>query len=176
MPIYIPPVSSLPDPLPVPGSLSISGLANVGGVDGNYYAPAYLVRNQSGLSFLDVTKLDGLASVRSDQVVVENIVGNVQLDMEMDDFVFFTLAGNVTFVDAGAGVSPARRLCIVLRQDAVGGWTVAWPASVRWSGGVAPVVTAAAGAVSVVELLALQDPVTTNFNLYGSFVLNYTSA
>jgi hypothetical protein len=38
---------------------------------------------------------------------------------------------------------------LILRQDATGGRTVAWPSSVLWSGGTAPVVTPAANAIDV---------------------------
>ena len=47
------------------------------------------------------------------------------------------------------------RYVLVLQQDATGGWTVTWPASVVWAGGVAPTLSAGAGAIDQVELLYL---------------------
>lgn len=175
MPIYVPPVSPLPDPLPLGQSLRVSGLATIGGVPGHYYAPAGIAYQTSNLSFLSVPFFSaaGVEYVGADMLGVS---GNVTLDMVVDDYVFFTLAGNVTFdLVAGVAPSPVRRLVVVLKQDAIGGWTVTWPAAVRWSGGAAPVVTIAANAVSLVELDVLTDPVTGGRNMYGRFWLNYTS-
>lgn len=39
-----------------------------------------------------------------------------------------------------------------ITQNGTGGYSVTWPASVKWSGGTAPTITTTAGAVSVVRL------------------------
>jgi hypothetical protein len=38
---------------------------------------------------------------------------------------------------------------LILKQDATGGRTVTWPASVRWAGGTPPLVTPAANAIDI---------------------------
>lgn len=56
-----------------------------------------------------------------------------------------TLTANctLTFPAAGAGKS----FSLELVQDGTGSRTVTWPASVKWDGGAAPTLSAAAGAV-----------------------------
>lgn len=39
-----------------------------------------------------------------------------------------------------------------ITQNGTGGYSVTWPAAVKWSGGIAPTITTTAGAVSVVRL------------------------
>ena len=48
-----------------------------------------------------------------------------------------------------------RQLTLVLTQDATGGRTVTWPATVRWPGGVAPILTTTAGRTDVVAFLGV---------------------
>jgi hypothetical protein len=40
-----------------------------------------------------------------------------------------------------------------LKQDSVGGHTVTWPASVRWPGGLPPVLSTAPNAVDVITMV-----------------------
>jgi hypothetical protein len=56
-----------------------------------------------------------------------------------------TAACTVSFPTAAAGKS----FTLVLAQDATGGRTVTWPGTVKWAGGTAPTLTAAAGKVDV---------------------------
>ena len=55
------------------------------------------------------------------------------------------LSGNTTFSFAGAPSTGATGFSISITQDAGGsGYTVTWPASVKWPGGTAPALTATA--------------------------------
>ena len=60
-----------------------------------------------------------------------------------------TLTDNctLTFTDPPGG----GNFILVLEQDATGGRTVVWPASVQWQGGVAPTLTNGANAIDVVS-------------------------
>lgn len=49
------------------------------------------------------------------------------------------------------------RYALVLTQDATGGWTVTWPATVRWPGGVEPTWSTDPGVSDLVDLLYLSD-------------------
>lgn len=120
--------------------------------------------------------LSGLGSVRRLVAFGGEVTGDVSLELGGADFVQFVLVGNVTFALAD-GVAPAYGTCLrmFLKQDAVGGHTVAWPNRVRWSGGTAPVITPTPGAVSIVELVSIQDPHSGVWNLYGRAFLDYTS-
>ena len=64
---------------------------------------------------------------------------------------FLTLTGNVTlaFTDPPA----SGRFTLVITQDATGGRTVTWPASVKWPGGAAPTISTGANAVDIVTLV-----------------------
>ena len=55
------------------------------------------------------------------------------------------LSGNTTFTFANAPTTGASGFSVAITQDAGGsGFTVTWPASVRWPGGSAPDLTATA--------------------------------
>ena len=63
-----------------------------------------------------------------------------------------TLTNNcaLTFPAATAG----RQFTLLLNQDATGGRDVTWPSTVRWAGGTAPTITAAAGKTDMFSFLA----------------------
>lgn len=54
-----------------------------------------------------------------------------------------TLTGNCTFTFPAA-TTTGRSFLLLLRQDATGGRTATWPATVRWPGGTAPTLTSTA--------------------------------
>ncbi len=79
--------------------------------------------------------------------------GEVAFDMANGNFFSVSLTANVTSISfanvPATGVVP---ITIEFVQDATGGRTVTgWPAAVKWSGGSAPVITAAANAVDVLS-------------------------
>lgn len=49
--------------------------------------------------------------------------------------------------------APGKSFTVVLVQDATGGRLVTWPAGIKWAGGSAPVLTAAANKIDVVSFL-----------------------
>lgn len=59
----------------------------------------------------------------------------------------FTFTGNTTFTFSG-GVA-GHSYTLVTKQDATGGFTLAWPASTIWPGGVDGVVTSGANSIDV---------------------------
>ncbi len=77
--------------------------------------------------------------------------GGATLDLATGSVFEIVLTANLTSLTLSsppaAGLAGAATL--ILRQDGTGGRTVVWPASVRWAGGDAPVVTAAANAIDV---------------------------
>lgn len=108
---------------------------NAGTTPCAYKAPASILSTDVVYSAVDA----GSASVNSD---LDLSAGEVQL-LTLDQSGALTLSG------AEAG----RRYYLVLTQDSTGSRTVTWPASVLWAGGAAPTLSAAAGAVDVIELL-----------------------
>lgn len=75
----------------------------------------------------------------------------------------------ITVYAPGAG-----RGVLILMQDAVGGRTVVWPATVRWPGGFPPILSTAANAVDIFHFTLWQNPTSGNFNYFGRARLNYT--
>ena len=75
-----------------------------------------------------------------------------------------TLTGNVTYTFSNGVAGGAYVLRIA---TGAGSFTATWPASVKWSGGTAPTITAAA---SKVDLINFYYDGTT---YYGSFTQNY---
>lgn len=78
-----------------------------------------------------------------------------------------TLTANCTFTLAGATAGRATTLELVLAQDATGGRTVTWPASVKWSGGT-PLLSTAASAVDRVVLVSYNGGTTWYGDVVGT--------
>lgn len=60
-----------------------------------------------------------------------------------------TLSANVTYTFT-APPGPGNFLLRIV-QSGAGGWTATWPATVKWTGGVAPVLSTAVGAVDIIS-------------------------
>ncbi len=71
-----------------------------------------------------------------------SVSGGVTVDITNGNHQKMTLTGNVTFTFSNP--SPTGNACALIlsiTQNATGGWTAAWPASVKWPGSVAPTLT-----------------------------------
>ena len=79
-----------------------------------------------------------------------------------------TLTGNcvLTFPTAGTG----RGFTLALKQDATGGRTVTWPATVKWAGGATPTLTVTAARWDVFSFVCLDG--TNWFGFVGG--LNFS--
>jgi hypothetical protein len=60
-----------------------------------------------------------------------------------------TLTGNVTLTMTAPSGIPGAAVTLMLIQDGTGGRTVSWPSNVKWAGGAAPTLTAAAGSIDI---------------------------
>jgi len=78
-----------------------------------------------------------------------------------------TLTENVTTL---ALPSPASgdsfNITLILKQDATGSRTFAWPASVKWAGGASPSISSAANAIDIYNLMTT-DGGTTWYGFTG---------
>jgi len=65
------------------------------------------------------------------------------------------LTGNVTAITLPTSPTPIRSgtITLVLTQDATGGRTIVWPASVKWPEGISQQPATAANSVSVIHLM-----------------------
>lgn len=77
--------------------------------------------------------------------------GALVLDLAQGNVFEVVLTADVTAMSFANPPAAGRAgvVSLILRQDASGGRTLAWPAGVRWPGGVAPVVSAAAQALDL---------------------------
>lgn len=78
-----------------------------------------------------------------------------------------TLASNTTLTITNATASTSCSLSLYLVQDGTGGRTVTWPAGVRWPGGTAPTLSAAAGSRDLVVLESTDGGTTWDAVLGG---------
>jgi len=79
-----------------------------------------------------------------------------------------TLVGNTTFAFSGAASGKACAISLYLSQDATGSRTVAWPAGVKWAGGIAPTLTSTANATDVLVFESLNGGTTWFASLVGA--------
>lgn len=109
--------------------------------------------------------------------VVSNVTtstsGTLVLTYEDGQVYEHTLTENVTTVSIA--LPPASgtlgEILIKFKQNGTGSWTVAWPASVKWPGGVAPVITTTATTGTDLISLKTWDAGTT---WYGNFSQDYS--
>ena len=93
-----------------------------------------------------------------------NVTGAFSIDFSKNVSQKLTLTGNstLTFLNAVAGNTYVLKMV----QDATGGRTVTWPASVKWSGGTAPTLSLA----NKTDIASFYYDGTT---FYGAYSLNY---
>ena len=86
-------------------------------------------------------------------VTLANTGAAYTVNFSVASIVDLTLTANTTLTlpTATAGVQGT----LLLTQDATGSRTVTWPSTVRWAGGTAPTMTAAAGKTDVITFLAV---------------------
>lgn len=91
----------------------------------------------------------------------------VTIDWSVSDEYHLTLTADtvLTFLYPASG----GRYVLLLEQDAVGGWTVTWPANVRWMNGSPPTLSVAPSAIDRIDLLYVSSTDT----YLGSFTLGY---
>jgi len=75
----------------------------------------------------------------------------VAVDWNNGNIQSITLGGNRTFTFAN-GLDGAR-YTLIIKQDATGSRTITWPATVRWPGGTAPVLTTTANKTDYVGFI-----------------------
>jgi len=75
-----------------------------------------------------------------------------------------TLTSNTTFTLSNPVIGT---YIIKLTQGGAGGFLATWPATIKWSGGIAPVLTTTAGKIDIITL------VWDGTNYFGSYALNF---
>lgn len=82
------------------------------------------------------------------------------LDLANGDVHGITLDANCTLTLSGATSGKACAMTVIVTQDGTGGWTLTWPASVKWPAGTAPTLTGTAGSVDAFTLLTIDGGTT----------------
>lgn len=97
-----------------------------------------------------------------------DISGTLTLVPGGGNYIRVRMTGNITTVNFTAGSNIySNVIWLTLIQDGTGGWTVTWPASVKWPGGVAPTLTAAANGVDRIFLESFDAGTTWYANTIG---------
>lgn len=95
----------------------------------------------------DASRLSEEIVTEGDTLLIPN-AGSVVID----------LVGDVTSVELPTGGAPTKRLTVLFRQAGSTPHTVSgWDSSVRWKGGVEPVIEQGVGAEAVVELVSMGE-------------------
>lgn len=94
--------------------------------------------------------------------------GTATLDLSTGRLFAVTLAANTTIAFSNVPTSGVTSCTLELIQDATGGRTVTWPASVTWAGGTAPTISSAANALDVVTLYTRDGGTTWRGFLAGA--------
>jgi hypothetical protein len=77
-----------------------------------------------------------------------NLGATETIDLALGNVHTGTLDANCTFTFTGATNGLACAFYLRLTQDGTGSRTITWPGSVKWAGGVAPILSTGAGKVS----------------------------
>lgn len=124
--------------------------------------------NEPNLAYKNENNVFTLAQ-RSQPVALSIASGVVAIDCSLSNKYTLTLTEDVTSVTFSNLVS-GTNFDLEVKQDGVGGWTVAgWAAAFTWVGGVAPTISAAAGAIDVMSFSSF-DGVT----IRSVFVQNFS--
>jgi hypothetical protein len=145
-------------------------------------AGALAAKNVIGAGDIAVGALDGISINMQDQPLIRPVLkdfsetsttpavsaGVLTLDLETANVFEVTLTQNVTTLTLANPPAAGRAgsCTLILKQDATGGRTLAWPGSVLWPGGTAPVMTGTANAADIIAL-ATRDGGATWYGFPG---------
>jgi hypothetical protein len=144
--------------------------------DGAVWNQAYVITNSSGnIDFKQDVNMSGSLTCSDNEIIRAKLKdycetktspssssGTLTLDLENGNVFEVTLTENVTTTNfnnpptSGNGGS----FTLILKQDATGGRTFAWPSSVDWSNGVSPTISTAANAVDILTFLTVDGGTT----------------
>lgn len=102
--------------------------------------------------------------VKTQQATISPTGSSLGIDLSQGEIIPITLGANITTLTLTNPLIGSYILKIT--QDATGGRTITWPASIKWPGGTAPTLSAA----SKTDIITL---IYDGTNYYGSYQLNY---
>jgi hypothetical protein len=97
--------------------------------------------------------------------------GAIAIDCALGDYFTLAAAGNMTsFTFSNLPASgKAQTIMVRIAQDATGSRVATWPASFKWAGGVAGVLSTAANSVDVLAITTFNQGTTWNATLAKAF-------
>ena len=101
----------------------------------------------------DYSEASATPAVSAGALTLDLETGNVFEVTLTEDVVSLTLANPPAAGSTGSAT-------LILKQDATGGRTMAWPSSVRWAQGTPPVVTSASNAIDLYAFITRDGGVT----------------
>jgi hypothetical protein len=125
--------------------------------DGSSWFQAYVISKSSGsINFVDnVLSRAELKDYAETRTTPSSSSGTLTLNLENGNVFEVTLTENVTttnFTNPPAS-GKAGSFKLIVKQDATGGRTFAWPASAKWASGTPPTLTTSANAVNIVNFM-----------------------
>jgi hypothetical protein len=126
----------------------------------------------------DLVQADGAGQVLSDhefkdiaetRTTPSSSSGTLTLDLENGHNFEVTLTENVTTLTISnpPASGKAGAFTLILKQDATGGRTVTWPASMKWAGGTAPTLSTDANAVDILTFITTDAGTTWYSGVFG---------
>jgi hypothetical protein len=107
----------------------------------------------------------------SEPVTALGASGAIAIDLALGDYFTTTLTGNMTgqtFSNPPAA-GKAQTIMVAITQDGTGNRTAAWNAAIKWPGGVAGVLSTAAGAKDLLALTTFDQGTTYYASLAKGF-------
>ena len=98
--------------------------------------------------------------------------GNITLDYEVAQSRHITLTANttITAIDNTPVTDRYAEMKIVVSQNSTGGYTLAWPASIQWARGTAPVITPDIDATDIVHIFTVDG----GTSWFGTFIQDFS--
>lgn len=100
--------------------------------------------------------------------VIVNSGSAYTIDLSNANLISLTLTTNCTFTFPSPATNIGVSFTLEILQDTTGSRGVTWPSAVKWSGGVAPVLSTAAGALDIFSFYTIDGGVTWRGFLSGA--------
>ena len=108
---------------------------------------------RGGITFESAENSINNVNIRESVASVSSSSNTTNLPVYLNSYFYTTLSENTTFAFASPS-SGANSIVVEIKQDASGsGYTVGWPASVKWAGGSAPTLSSGANDVDILTFI-----------------------
>jgi hypothetical protein len=137
----------------ITGTTSLQDLA-VGGTSVTNYLTVALGAAIAGLTATGAVLTRPVVGSIHENISVANVTGAQAINVNPQNYFAFTLTGNTTFSFSGVpSTGVALAVTVELIQGGAGSYTVTWPGTIKWAGGVAPTLTTTVGKTDVITLV-----------------------